>query len=299
MFADDTFALDSGSDLNTVINRVNIEINKMAIWFRSNKLAVNINKTKYMIFRMRGKKIDNNTLSVEYNDNENGEPFDPTLIIPLERYHDNHADMDCRAYKLLGIYLDEHLSFDKHTDHITNKLTRSMYCIKKAENILSIKGMKSLYSALVHSHLTYCPIIMNCISAANKQRIIKVQKKAVRIMTNSKYNEHTAPIFQKYNILPFEKIIKQAKLLFMHSIEYKYAPSAFDNIWIKNNQRAAHQVLRDDDKYYLPQARTDAFKKIPLYSIPEEWNKHNDMRYQNNKITFKWALRAQLLEEIE
>jgi len=56
MFADDTFALDSGSDLNTVINRVNIEINKMAVWFRSNKLAVNINKTKYMIFRMRGKK---------------------------------------------------------------------------------------------------------------------------------------------------------------------------------------------------------------------------------------------------
>jgi hypothetical protein len=40
-------------------------------------------------------------------------------------------------------------------------------------------------------------------------------------------------------------------------------------------------------------------KKIPLYSLPEEWNKHNDMRYQNNKTTFKWALRAQLFDEIE
>ncbi len=30
----------------------------MAVWFRANKLAVNINKTKYMIFTMRGKKID-------------------------------------------------------------------------------------------------------------------------------------------------------------------------------------------------------------------------------------------------
>jgi hypothetical protein len=56
MFADDTFSLESGSDLNTVIASVNIEINKMAIWFRANKLAVNINKTKYIIFRMRGKK---------------------------------------------------------------------------------------------------------------------------------------------------------------------------------------------------------------------------------------------------
>jgi hypothetical protein len=44
---------------------------------------------------------------------------------------------------------------------------------------------------------------------------------------------------------------------------------------------------------------TEAFKKIPLYSLPEEWNKHNDVRYQNNKTTFKWALRAQLFDEIE
>jgi hypothetical protein len=118
-------------------------------------------------------------------------------------------------------------------------------------------------------------------------------------MSNSKYNEHTAPIFKKYNILPYDKIIKQAKLLFMHSIEYKYAPPSFNNIWRKNEQRAATQALRDDDKYHLPPARTEAFKKIPLYSLPEEWNKHNEMRYQENKTTFKWALKAQLLDEIE
>ncbi len=126
---------------------------------------------------------------------------------------------------------------------------------------------------------------MNCINTTNRQKIIKVQKKAVRIMANSKYNDHTAPIFKKYNILPYDKIIKQAKLMFMHSIEYKYAPSSFNDIWLKNDQRAAAQALRDDDKYHLPQARTEALKKIPLY--------------QNNKTTFKWALRAQLFDEIE
>jgi hypothetical protein len=89
----------------------------MAVWFRSNKLAVNINKTKYMVFRMRGKKIDNNIANVEYNENEAGEPFHPNLVTPLERFHDNHENIDCRAYKLLCVYLDEHLTFDKHTAH--------------------------------------------------------------------------------------------------------------------------------------------------------------------------------------
>jgi hypothetical protein len=58
MFADDTFCLKSNDNLLTLINEVNTEINKMAVWFRANKLAVNISKTKYMIFTMRGKKID-------------------------------------------------------------------------------------------------------------------------------------------------------------------------------------------------------------------------------------------------
>ena len=49
MFADDTFTVKSGTDLNTLILTVNEEINKIAVWFRANKLAVNINKTKYII----------------------------------------------------------------------------------------------------------------------------------------------------------------------------------------------------------------------------------------------------------
>jgi hypothetical protein len=65
MYADDTFTLDAGEDLNTLINTVNREINKIAVWFRANKLAVNIDKTKYIIFRMKGKKIDKNTPDIK------------------------------------------------------------------------------------------------------------------------------------------------------------------------------------------------------------------------------------------
>ena len=45
MFADDTFGLKSDSDIVNLIDSVNIEIKKMAVWFKANKLAVNISKT--------------------------------------------------------------------------------------------------------------------------------------------------------------------------------------------------------------------------------------------------------------
>jgi len=272
MFADDTFSLKSGTNLTDLINETNAEINKMAVWFRANKLAVNITKTKYMIFKMKGKTIPNDLPELIYNANEPGEPIVDIHITKLERYHDNHPTKDCRAYKLLGIYLDEHLSLDAHTTHIVNKLTRSLYCIKQAKHIIPAKGLKSLYFALIHSHLSYCTSIMNCTSQKNKNRIAKVQKKAIRVITNSSFNAHTGPLFINHSILPFEMLIQQAQLLFMHSIEYNYAPPSFDDTWTKNNAHDPTINLRNANDYTLIHPRTETFKKSTLYALPYAWN---------------------------
>jgi hypothetical protein len=170
MFEDYTFSLDCGNDLKNLISTVNREIHKKAVWFRANKLAVNMSKTKYIIFWMRGKNVDDNTPSLVYDENEPNTPYDPSLITPLERYHDAHKKTDCRSYKLLGIHLDEHLSLNAHTNQIVSKLSRSLYYIKQAKHIILARGLKSLYFALIHSHLTYCTPIMSCITKKNQAK---------------------------------------------------------------------------------------------------------------------------------
>jgi len=299
MYADDTFTLDSGENLKDLINSVNTEINKIAVWFRANKLAVNISKTKYMIFRMKGKKLDINMPDIMYNENEPGQPVDITLITALERYHDNHPNKEGRSYKYLGIYLDEHLTLDTHTTHLVNKLTSSLYCIKQAKHVIPLGGLKSLYFALIHSYLTHCTAIMSGITAKNKQRIVKVQKKAIRIITNSSYNAHTAPLFLEHNILPYEKLILFSQLSFMHSVCYAYAPKSFENTWLKNAVRAPDLNLRNNDEYNLPHPRTEQFKKSTYYSLPSVWNNLAlEIKLQQNRITFRWALKAHLLQDL-
>ncbi len=71
------------------------------------------------------------------DENEPDKQFDQNNITVLERYHDKHDNLDCRAYKLLGVYLDEHLTLDQHVNHLTKKLTRSLYCVKMAKNNLT------------------------------------------------------------------------------------------------------------------------------------------------------------------
>jgi hypothetical protein len=217
LFADDTSGLAEHKNLNELINFINHEINKIANWFQANKMAVNISKTKYIIFRTKGKKILNPP-PILFNSNEFGKPEDPNLIVPLERVYSDHPNVEHRSYKLLGVYFDEYLNFDKHFLYICAKLTRAIYIIRRASNILSLKSLKLLYFSLVHPHLLYCNVILSCGSESNLKRILTLQKKAIRIVNKKPYNEPTAPLFISNNILPFNKIVVYSKLMFMHSI---------------------------------------------------------------------------------
>ncbi len=100
MFADDTCCLESDENLDNLIRKVN----------------------KYIIFRTKQKKINLQNINVFYDANDPTEIPNPDLITPLEPYHSNHEDRNCRQYKLLGVYLDEHLSLDYHVNNICNKI---------------------------------------------------------------------------------------------------------------------------------------------------------------------------------
>ena len=300
LFADDTTCLAENRNLNELITFINTELQKIANWFKCNKMAVNISKTKYIIFRTKGKKIDSNCDKIIFNNNELGAPNNPDLLTHIDRIYTDNPNPDNRYFKLLGVYLDEHLSFNKHADYICAKLSRAIFCIKRSAKNLSLKSLKSLYYALVHPHLLYCINILGCTTTKNISRISKLQKKAIRIITKSKNNAHTIPLFQETKILPFEKLMLQRKLLFMHSIHNDYAPKSFADSFVKNNNRDIVYELRNGDAYQVPAARIELFKKFPIYSFPLAWNEVGNgiLGYYKNKVTFGLALKEHLFSTL-
>jgi len=161
------------------------------------------------------------------------------------------------------------LSFKTHIETTSKKISKSIYCISRAKNLLSNKSLKSLYFALVHPHLLYCINIYSCAAPSNLKRLIILQKKAIRLINRAPALAHTQELFFNSNILPLEKLIQQAKLNFMHSIEYGYGPPTFLNLWQKNYERNPNsQNLRNANDYYLPAIRVDSFKKNPLVQPP-------------------------------
>ena len=258
-------------------------------------MAVNISKTKFIIFHRKGKKVNLNGLQVVYNSNEIGTPQDPSLISPLERVFCDSPLKENRTYKLLGIHLDETLNFKHHIDLTCNKISKSLYCINKSKNFLTSKALKSLYFALIHPHFLYCTNIFTIASPSALKRLTLLQKRAIRTITKSPFLAHTHQLFIDHKILPFQKIISYQKLMFMHSIEYGYCPPSFQTTWQKNHERNIQ--LRNENNFYLPSPKIEFFKRIPLYSLPNEWNiLPAELKYQFNRFTFKIALKSYLLE---
>ena len=296
LFADDTAVLDSDSDLPSLINRVNTELQKIANWFRANKMSVNVSKTKYIIFRPRGQNIQINLEEngVLFNSNEIGQPDDANRIFKLGRIHNDHPDKNERTYKFLGIHLDEFLSFDTHCTLICNKLAKSNFIISRVKNILPPQSLKTLYFALVHPHLLYCLPIYSCTTKKNLTKIYKMQKKAIRLITKSKSNTPPFPLFSKLKILPLELLITLNSGQLIHSIYYKHAPKALHNLWLTNEQRETQHELRDAHQLYIPFARTEHVKRLPFFSLPKTWNYMPDFKLTSNPTTFKIALKYYL-----
>ncbi len=267
LFADDTSFLISGKNLHDIINILNIELRKITYWFRTNELSLHPSKTKFMIFTKDESTIDFDSISINLdhnNDNQN----DPNLVHKLS-YVNSRSETP--AIKFLGVYLDPKLNFKYHIDMINKKISRSLFAINAAKHIIGGKALQTLYNSLVHSHLTYCSPIWGSAAASTLDKIVKQQKKALRIITNSKYNAHTAILFKNLEILPVTQQIVYSKLQFMFDYVNHRLPCSFDNLWIRNSTRTA-RVLRNNQQYNVPFVRLETFKKFPYSDLPKLWN---------------------------
>jgi hypothetical protein len=295
LFADDTTCLAKGFNLRELTCYVNGELRKIANWFRSNKMALNTSKTKFMIFRTRGKQINEQECRLFYDSTELGLISDPQLVTPLDRVHNSGSET---SFKLLGVYFDEYLSFDAHIEHLCKKVSKTLFSLNKIKNFVNPAALKKLYYALVHSSISYC---LNVYGSANKTKLAPLflkQKKAIRIISRAKYRDHTAPLFANLEILPLDELVSYQRLKFMHCFHHQKLPISFAQMWTTNADRNPERVLRNAQDYAIPHHRVEMVKRMPLYSFPAAWNVEDTEKYNPNQSAYLKNLKSRLLANL-
>lgn len=301
LFADDTTLLAAGPDIDALFDFVNNEFHKIVYYFRLNKLSLHPKKTQFMILTCNNHaRLSNNTIFLN-NNNLSGDQNDD-LLTNLEQIT---TESSCPAIKFLGIYFDPLLNFKYHISTIAKKISSSLYFMRAARNILTKKALKSVYYALVHSHLMYGIQIWGSSSLTSLQTLQTKQKNAVRIIHNATYNSHTESLFKSAAILPLNMMIEFFKLQFMQQYVQGYLPPSFNNTWLTNEARRNADLdnnltLRNSADIYIPPARITMTQKHPLTSFPRAWVEFNfdNIKLIRNKNEFNRTLKRHFLDSL-
>jgi len=256
-FADDTTLFVSGSNTSIVSARLNEELEKIDDWLCANRLKLNCSKTKFSTFSPPGNKLSFVECPIKIKNDI------------IENIHDTNNNID--RLKFLGICLDPQLSWKLHINYICNKISKSIYIISRVKNVLPTNILKILYHSLVESYLNYGLIAWG--NSVHIQKLFKLQKRAIRIISKKSYRSHTEPLFKSLSILTIHDLYESQVLLFMHDFKNNNLPKSFEHMF-RLNSEIAERTTRQSHLYHISKPRTNYTSKLPNFTFPHIWNKY-------------------------
>ena len=146
--------------------------------------------------------------------------------------------------------------------------------LKRLKHTVPKNVLKIIYHWLITPHLNYGILLWGF----NLDRIEKLQKQAIRIITRSYFLAHTSNLFKQTKILKIEDIFKLKQILFYHKFVINKLPYSIENILTKQleNRRACHAAF-----FLKPPAKvnTESAKQCIRYSIPTLINNYHDRNF--------------------
>ena len=244
MYADDTTLVSHLenfgplNDINTLEQELNREISKVNTWLLSNKLLLNVAKSKFMIFFKHPRTIPKLSISI------NGNPVEQVT-----------------NFNFLGITLDQNITWNDHISKISIKVARVIGIMNKLKHIFPHQILRTLYNSLIHPHLIYGLYIWGF----SAKRLTILQKRVVRILARRPYISHTTSIFKDLKILKLKDQYSIQLYKLYHKNTNNLLPSYFNSFTpyydVEHNHDLRYTALR------LPMTRREYFVQSTRYQF--------------------------------
>ena len=150
-------------------------------------------------------------------------------------------------FNFLGLTLDTHVNWKKHTEKVSNKCSRIIGILNRLKHTLPQRIQLMLYNSLLLPHINYCLTTWGY----HCHRLQKLQKRAIRIITLSKYNDHTAPLFKKLNLLTIKDILALQELKLYYKFIHNNVPPYIQQWQIKQNTNIHSHYTRNQNEFYI------------------------------------------------
>ena len=142
---------------------------KIAIeWFQENHMKVNVSKFQSIILKPKG------------------------AISDVEFHVSAHSLKSVSSVKLLGVQIDERLSFDDHISTLCANASHQISALRRIVKYLTLENRMSIYNAFIASNFNHCSTVWHFCSNRSLYKLEKLHKQALRVVLNdysSSYRE--------------------------------------------------------------------------------------------------------------
>lgn len=166
MHEDDSTVYTSTRTTNELDTVLNGELQAVVEWVKRNKLIPNVSKTNCILFGSSHIISSNPQLNIRIN------------VISINQVQET---------KLLGITIDNKLSWKKHINKILAKMGNGISVIRRYATFLTQNATKTATQTLILSNLDYCPAVWSNANVDMINKLQLIQNRAARTVLQCNY----------------------------------------------------------------------------------------------------------------
>lgn len=265
MYADDcTIILGKKSEEELRASASQVMTN-LSEWCSMNRLAINSNKTKFMIFKS---KLSNH--------------ISPCSGIIFK----NETIEEVQESKFLGLIVDSHLNWQNHINTLCKHLSSSSFLFSKLTTYCNKNTLLSCYYSYVYSRIKFNIIAWGTADQYLIDRVLILQKRILRIIFKLKTRDSCKPLFKKHNILPVPCIIILESAMFVYKNKHLF----------KLNSDFHSYETRNKKNIVIAKHHTHLYEMSPYYSCSKIFNNLPKELNKKSEISFKSSLKSFLIK---
>ena len=195
--------------------------------------------------------------------------------------------------KVLGIFIDNNLTWKNHIDHICKKISSNVWLLSRIKQYLSLNHRIQFYKAYIQPHIDYCNIIWGGTCQSNLNRLFRLQKRACKVILDYEVVSSIESM-QDLKILTIFDRVYLRKAKFMYKISKSKTPSYVNEMFTLRQVNENTTITRScsSNNFIIPKPNKEIFKQSLTYSGPIIWNnlptnireKTSTMSFQSNLI---------------
>ena len=196
MFADDTTILVRGPSITSVSTQLNEVARTISTWADNNRMSNNTTKFKSLLITTLQKRrtLTSSALNIQI---------------------DGRSIEQVDYAKLLGVMIDSDMSWEHHIDTICCIISSRLSLFRRIKPYLNFDSPLRFYNSCVNSCFIYCSAAWSNCSQHLLLRLLRLQKRAGRILLDADLSQASTSLFLKLKWIPVFDLIKYRKLVLL------------------------------------------------------------------------------------